>query len=90
MARVGCVGWRARCGSGDNASNLPTALPPPPANVDWLHGGAELLLTFTNLFIVLGTRGAIRKAKTEQAEQAAAAAGAGERRPGAVALPADE
>lgn len=26
------------------------------ANVDWLHGGAESLLTITNLFIVLGFR----------------------------------
>uniref|UniRef100_A0A7N0VKH2 Uncharacterized protein n=1 Tax=Kalanchoe fedtschenkoi TaxID=63787 RepID=A0A7N0VKH2_KALFE len=33
------------------------------ANVDWLHGGAEFLLTLTNLFIVLGLRGALRKAK---------------------------
>ncbi|KAL0920861.1 hypothetical protein M5K25_007876 [Dendrobium thyrsiflorum] len=31
------------------------------ANVDWLHGGAESLLTLTNLFIVLGLRGALRK-----------------------------
>jgi hypothetical protein len=26
------------------------------ANVDWLHGSAESLLTLTNLFIVLGLR----------------------------------
>ena len=26
------------------------------ANVDWLHGSAESLLTFTNIFIVLGLR----------------------------------
>lgn len=32
------------------------------ANVDWLHGGAEALLTLTNIFIVLGLRGALRKA----------------------------
>lgn len=38
------------------------------ANVDWLHGSAELLLTFTNLFIVLGLEQGIRRA------QAAAAA----------------
>ncbi|XP_009768980.1 uncharacterized protein LOC107825955 [Nicotiana tabacum] len=31
------------------------------SNVDWLHGGAESLLTLTNLFIVLGLREAIRK-----------------------------
>ncbi|OWM85240.1 hypothetical protein CDL15_Pgr028027 [Punica granatum] len=33
------------------------------SNVDWLHGGAESLLTLTNLFIVLGLRGAIRRAQ---------------------------
>ncbi|GKV40068.1 hypothetical protein SLEP1_g47743 [Rubroshorea leprosula] len=33
------------------------------SNVDWLHGGAESLLTLTNLFIVLGLRQALRKAK---------------------------
>ncbi|KAM7260222.1 hypothetical protein ACFE04_015963 [Oxalis oulophora] len=32
------------------------------SNVDWLHGGAESLLTLTNLFIVLGLRKALRKA----------------------------
>ncbi|KAM7531389.1 hypothetical protein LguiB_034799 [Lonicera macranthoides] len=32
------------------------------SNVDWLHGGAESLLTLTNLFIVLGLRDALRKA----------------------------
>ncbi|MCO5562183.1 hypothetical protein L7F22_015809 [Adiantum nelumboides] len=31
------------------------------ANVDWLHGGAESLLTLTNLFIVLGLRQAVRE-----------------------------
>lgn len=33
------------------------------SNVDWLHGGAESLLTLTNLFIVLGLRQALRKSK---------------------------
>ncbi|KAK9275969.1 hypothetical protein L1049_023245 [Liquidambar formosana] len=33
------------------------------SNVDWLHGGAESLLTLTNLFIVIGLREALRKAK---------------------------
>ncbi|KVH90003.1 uncharacterized protein LOC112521567 [Cynara cardunculus var. scolymus] len=32
------------------------------SNVDWLHGGAESLLTLTNLFIVIGLRQALRKA----------------------------
>ncbi|KAH7280354.1 hypothetical protein KP509_37G063300 [Ceratopteris richardii] len=31
------------------------------ANVDWLHGSAESLLTLTNLFIVLGLRKALRE-----------------------------
>ncbi|KAL4340464.1 hypothetical protein GQ457_08G032440 [Hibiscus cannabinus] len=31
------------------------------SNVDWLHGGAESLLTVTNIFIVLGLRQALRK-----------------------------
>lgn len=33
------------------------------ANVDWLHGSAESLLTLTNLFIVIGLREALRKLK---------------------------
>ncbi|KAL5989197.1 hypothetical protein ACLOJK_010087 [Asimina triloba] len=33
------------------------------SNVDWLHGGAESLLTLTNLFIVMGLREALRKIK---------------------------
>lgn len=33
------------------------------SNVDWLHGGAESLLTLTNLFIVLGLRGALKKSE---------------------------
>ncbi|GMI76410.1 hypothetical protein HRI_001310300 [Hibiscus trionum] len=37
------------------------------SNVDWLHGGAESLLTITNLFIVLGLRQALRK--TEDAKE---------------------
>lgn len=31
------------------------------SNVDWLHGGAESLLTLSNLFVVLGLRQALRK-----------------------------
>ncbi|XP_059662224.1 uncharacterized protein LOC132308222 [Cornus florida] len=38
------------------------------ANVDWLHGGAESLLTLTNLFIVLGLREALRKFQIEKQE----------------------
>ncbi|XP_040375289.1 uncharacterized protein LOC121053037 [Rosa chinensis] len=38
----------------------------PLANVDWLHGGAESLLTLTNIFIVLGLREAMRKAKANE------------------------
>ncbi|KAK7358536.1 hypothetical protein VNO77_00469 [Canavalia gladiata] len=33
------------------------------SNVDWLHGGAESLLTLTNLFIVMGLREGLRKAE---------------------------
>ncbi|KAE8728034.1 WRKY transcription factor 53 family protein [Hibiscus syriacus] len=33
------------------------------SNVDWLHGGAESLLTITTLFIVLGLRQAVRKSE---------------------------
>lgn len=36
------------------------------ANVDWLHGGAEALLTTTNILIVLGFRNAMTKTKEEQ------------------------
>ncbi|XP_042503862.1 uncharacterized protein LOC122081000 [Macadamia integrifolia] len=36
------------------------------SNVDWLHGGAESLLTLTNLFIVIGLREALRKIKDEK------------------------
>lgn len=35
------------------------------SNVDWLHGGAESLLTLTNLFIVFGLRGALRDEKED-------------------------
>jgi hypothetical protein len=42
------------------------------ANVDYLHGSAEFLLTLTNLFIVLGLRKAIREAESENAAKAAA------------------
>lgn len=37
------------------------------SNVDWLHGGAESLLTLSNLFVVLGLRKALRK--EENAEE---------------------
>ncbi|XP_066367746.1 uncharacterized protein [Miscanthus floridulus] len=37
------------------------------SNVDWLHGSAESLLTLTNLLIVLGLRGALRKLEEEDA-----------------------
>jgi hypothetical protein len=36
------------------------------SNVDWLHGGAESLLTLTNLFIVIGLRKAIREAVEDE------------------------
>ncbi|GIL52280.1 hypothetical protein Vafri_8198, partial [Volvox africanus] len=46
------------------------------ANVDWLHGAAESLLTITNLMIVLGLRQGIREAEAAQtAKEAASPAG---------------
>jgi len=40
------------------------------ANVDWLHGTAESLLTITNLLIVLGLRKAIREESQGGSQQA--------------------
>lgn len=37
------------------------------ANVDYLHGSAEFMLTLTNLFVVLGLRQAIREKERENA-----------------------
>ncbi|CAA2965739.1 DUF3593 domain-containing [Olea europaea subsp. europaea] len=45
------------------------------SNVDWLHGGAESLLTLTNLFIVLGLREALRKVKKEEENESKTASG---------------
>ena len=36
------------------------------SNVDWLHGGAESLLTLSNLFVVLGLRNALRESKMSE------------------------
>lgn len=33
------------------------------ANVDWLHGGAEVFLTLTNILVVLGFAQAVRELK---------------------------
>ncbi len=38
------------------------------ANVDWLHGSAEVFLTLSNILVVLGFWGAIVKQKKELAE----------------------
>lgn len=52
------------------------------ADVDWLHGGAESLLTLTNLFVVIGLRQALREEakkeekETEATSEASAAAAA--------------
>ncbi|MBD2006090.1 MULTISPECIES: DUF3593 domain-containing protein [Cyanophyceae] len=35
------------------------------ANVDWLHGGAEVFLTLSNILIVLGFRQAILQIRQE-------------------------
>lgn len=45
------------------------------SNVDWLHGGAESLLTLTNLFIVLGLREALRNMKKEEENESKTASG---------------
>ncbi len=39
------------------------------ANVDWLHGSAESLLTITNLLIVLGMREGLRDAERDAKEE---------------------
>jgi hypothetical protein len=39
------------------------------ADVDWLHGGAESLLTLTNLFVVVGLRQALREAEKNGKEE---------------------
>ena len=39
------------------------------ANVDWLHGSAEVFLTLTNILIVLGFRKAIIQAKQKNGEE---------------------
>jgi hypothetical protein len=44
------------------------------ANVDWLHGAAESLLTVTNLLIVLGLRAGIRDAEAKKASASSAEA----------------
>jgi hypothetical protein len=36
------------------------------ANVDWLHGGAEFFLTLSNIFVVLGFRGAVKSISQKQ------------------------
>ncbi|KMT11953.1 hypothetical protein BVRB_5g099130 [Beta vulgaris subsp. vulgaris] len=45
------------------------------SNVDWLHGGAESLLTLTNLFIVLGLRKALREPTNSEENQSAEVTG---------------
>ncbi|KAJ4711919.1 1-acyl-sn-glycerol-3-phosphate acyltransferase [Melia azedarach] len=51
------------------------------SNVDWLHGGAESLLTLTNLFIVLGLRQALRKAADAKGNTSNVAPGIKEKKP---------
>ncbi|XP_027180916.1 uncharacterized protein LOC113779524 isoform X2 [Coffea eugenioides] len=45
------------------------------SNVDWLHGGAESLLTLSNLFVVLGLRQALRKLKNADETSSSLASG---------------
>ncbi|MEA5620609.1 DUF3593 domain-containing protein [Cronbergia sp. UHCC 0137] len=35
------------------------------ANIDWLHGGAEVFLTLSNILLVLGFRQAIQELKAK-------------------------
>ena len=42
------------------------------STVDWLHGGAESLLTLTNLFIVFGLRNALQNSAKAEDDDAAA------------------
>ena len=42
------------------------------SNVDYLHGGAESMLTLTNFFIVLGLRQGLRKEHKRKQQQAVA------------------
>ena len=39
------------------------------ANVDWLHGSAELFLTLANLTLVIGFQRAIDRARSTQGDQ---------------------
>jgi len=41
------------------------------ANVDWLHGSAEVFLTLSNILIVLGFRQAIRGAEEDKGDKEA-------------------
>ncbi|WGV24817.1 DUF3593 domain-containing protein [Halotia branconii] len=36
------------------------------ANVDWLHGGAEVFLTLSNILVVLGFRQAVKQLKMKE------------------------
>ncbi|BAZ28326.1 hypothetical protein NIES4074_07570 [Cylindrospermum sp. NIES-4074] len=35
------------------------------ANIDWLHGGAEVFLTLSNILLVMGFRQAVQQLKTK-------------------------
>lgn len=39
------------------------------ANIDWLHGGAELFLTLSNVLIVLGFRQAVQEKQIFQSKK---------------------
>ncbi|WP_066382573.1 MULTISPECIES: DUF3593 domain-containing protein [unclassified Anabaena] len=38
------------------------------ANIDWLHGGAEVFLTLSNILIVLGFHQAVKKLQERKSE----------------------
>lgn len=65
---------RALTGASSAKTHYGTSL----ANVDWLHGTAESLLTITNVLIVLGLRRAFSEATS--ADSASAVEQSGERK----------
>ncbi|GMH09341.1 hypothetical protein Nepgr_011182 [Nepenthes gracilis] len=51
------------------------------SNVDWLHGGAESLLTLSNLFVVLGLRKALRESRDSKQSTSDVISGFNEEKP---------
>jgi hypothetical protein len=51
------------------------------ANIDWLHGGAELFLTLSNILLVLGFRQAVQNLGDRQGTQGTGSREQGENYP---------